>query len=160
MGTFFIFIFTLFLLGLCVITILFILMQRPSEESGMGATLGGGAVTSILGGEGINTLAKITKYCIIFYFCLSLFLSMLHISREKVDRPRNLLEKKVVAEAIVGEASGEIQKDTVPKAEVESVSSTEKLAAETENISVETPRTVDVSEEQNKKAETKNDKMD
>ncbi|MDR2628605.1 MAG: preprotein translocase subunit SecG [Puniceicoccales bacterium] len=108
MSTFFIFIFTLFLLGLCIITVLFIQMQRPSEESGMGATLGGNAVTSILGGEGINTLAKITKYCVALFFCLSFFLSLLYMAREKIDRPQNLLEKKeVVAVATTEEAEAQ-----------------------------------------------------
>ncbi|MDR1366741.1 MAG: preprotein translocase subunit SecG [Puniceicoccales bacterium] len=142
MSAFFIFVFTSFLLVLCAITVLFILMQRPSEESGMGATLGGSAVTSILGGEGVNTLAKITKYCIILYFCLSFFLSLLHMAREKVDRPQNLLEKKEVAAAV----SDEIQKDTAQKAEVESVPSIENFTAETENIPAVTPMAVDVFE--------------
>ncbi|MDR1590602.1 MAG: preprotein translocase subunit SecG [Puniceicoccales bacterium] len=101
MSAFFIFILTSFLLFLCAITVLFILMQRPSEESGMGATLGGSAVTSIFGGEGINTLARITKYCVAIFFTLSFFLSLLHMALEKIDRPQNLLEKKEVVAAAV-----------------------------------------------------------
>jgi protein translocase SecG subunit len=83
-----------------MITVLFILMQRPSEESGMGATLGGGAVTSIFGGEGINTLARITKYCVAVFFFLTFLLSMLHIAFEKGDKPQNLLEKKEIITGI------------------------------------------------------------
>jgi preprotein translocase subunit SecG len=114
MSTFFIFILTSFLLGLSLITILFILMQRPSEESGMGATLGGGAVTSIFGGEGVNTLARITRYCVAIFFFLSLVLSLLHMALEKIDRPQNLLEKKAVVSAVA--VTDNADKTTVPVA--------------------------------------------
>jgi protein translocase SecG subunit len=110
MSAFFIFILTAILLGLCAITILFVLMQRPSEESGLGATLGGGAVTSILGGEGVNTLAKVTKYCVAIFFCLSFILSMLHMALENTNKPRNLLEKKEVAAAEAIQAEKESAK--------------------------------------------------
>jgi preprotein translocase subunit SecG len=96
MSTFFIFFLTSILLGICAFTILLILMQRPSEESGMGATLGGGAATSVFGGEAVNVLAKITKYCTIIFFILSFILSLLHLALEKADRPKNLLEKRAV----------------------------------------------------------------
>jgi preprotein translocase subunit SecG len=112
MSAFFIFILTSSLLGLSMVTVLFILMQRPSEESGMGATLGGGAVTSIFGGEGVNTLARITKYCVALFFFLSLVLSLLHMALEKIDKPRNLLEKKEVTSAIA--ATGDRAKTTAP----------------------------------------------
>jgi protein translocase SecG subunit len=104
---FFIFVLTIFLLALCVITILFILMQRPSEESGMGATLGGNAVTSILGGEGVNTLARITKYCVAIFFGISFLLSLLYMALEKNDRPQNLFEKKEAMAAVVNTETDE-----------------------------------------------------
>jgi preprotein translocase subunit SecG len=104
MSTFFIFFLTSILLGICAFTVLLILMQRPSEESGMGATLGGGAATSVFGGEAVNVLAKITKYCTIIFFTLSFILSLLHLALEKADRPKNLLEKRAVVE---GEAAAE-----------------------------------------------------
>ncbi|MDR2372128.1 MAG: preprotein translocase subunit SecG [Puniceicoccales bacterium] len=100
MSAFFIFVLTTFLLVLCMITILFILMQRPSEESGMGATLGGNAVTSILGGEGVNTLARITKYCVAIFFSVSFILSLLYMALEKDNRPQNLFQKKEVWAAV------------------------------------------------------------
>jgi preprotein translocase subunit SecG len=102
MSTFFIFFLTSILLGVCSFTVLLILMQRPSEESGMGATLGGGAATSVFGGEAVNVLAKITKYCTIIFFILSFILSLLHLSLEKANRPQNLLEKRATVEVEAG----------------------------------------------------------
>ncbi|MDR2806688.1 MAG: preprotein translocase subunit SecG, partial [Puniceicoccales bacterium] len=99
MSIFFIFFLTSILLGICAFTVLLILMQRPSEESGMGATLGGGAATSVFGGEAVNVLAKITKYCVIFFFTLSFILSMLHLALEKTVKSQHLLEKREVAQA-------------------------------------------------------------
>jgi protein translocase SecG subunit len=97
MVSFFIFILTSILLVVCGFAVLLILMQRPSEESGMGATLGGGAATSVFGGEAVNVLAKWTKYAVITFYVLSFVLSLLHMSKETVAKPKNLLEKKAVA---------------------------------------------------------------
>ena len=85
------------MLLVCGFAVLLILMQRPSEESGMGATLGGGAATSVFGGEAVNVLAKWTKYAVITFYVLSFVLSLLHMSKETVAKPKNLLEKKAIA---------------------------------------------------------------
>ncbi|MDR2201102.1 MAG: preprotein translocase subunit SecG [Puniceicoccales bacterium] len=105
MSIFCIFFLTFILLGFCAFTVLLILMQRPSEESGMGATLGGGAATSVFGGEAVNVLAKITKYCVIVFFSLTFTLSMFHLALEKTDKPQNLLQKREVAEVKIEEES-------------------------------------------------------
>lgn len=99
---------TLFLLGICGFVILLILMQRPSEESGMGATLGGGAVTSVFGGEAVNTLAKATKYCVVIFFSLSFLLSLLHMSLEKTVKSQHFLELKAVATETVKEEDPQV----------------------------------------------------
>ena len=104
MSSLFIVLLTLFLLGICGFVILLILMQRPSEESGMGATLGGGAVTSVFGGEAVNTLAKATRYCVIIFFSLSLILALLYMSLEKTVKAKNLLEAKPALEQVTTES--------------------------------------------------------
>ena len=43
--------FTLILIIVCLLLVLVILMQRPNANSGMGASLGGGAAEGIFGGE-------------------------------------------------------------------------------------------------------------
>ena len=94
MVTFFIFVLTAILLLVCVFSVLLILMQRPSEDSGMGAALGGGAATSVFGGEAGNVLARWTKYSVVVFYVLSFILSMLHMSCESVPHAKNFLEKK------------------------------------------------------------------
>ncbi|UPA28513.1 MAG: preprotein translocase subunit SecG [Verrucomicrobiota bacterium] len=104
---------TLFLLGICGFVILLILMQRPSEESGMGATLGGGAVTSVFGGEAVNTLAKATKYCVVIFFLISFLLSLLYMSLEKTVKSQHLLEMKAVVTAEVPQVTSERVQESV-----------------------------------------------
>lgn len=63
-----------------IITVLVILMQRPSANAGMGASLGGGAAESAFGGEAVNVLTKMTNIFIIIFLVLSLglFLGFKH----------------------------------------------------------------------------------
>jgi preprotein translocase subunit SecG len=56
----------------CLLTVLVILMQRPSANAGMGASLGGGAAESAFGGEAGNVLTKATTILIITFLVLSL----------------------------------------------------------------------------------------
>lgn len=56
----------------CIITVLVILMQRPSANAGMGAALGGGAAETAFGGEAGNVLTKMTNIFIIIFLVLSL----------------------------------------------------------------------------------------
>lgn len=57
---------------ICLLTVLVILMQRPSANAGMGASLGGGAAESAFGGEAGNVLTKATTILIISFLVLSL----------------------------------------------------------------------------------------
>ena len=57
-----------------LLTVLIILMQRPSANAGMGAALGGGAAESAFGGEAGNVLTKTTNVFIILFLALSLAL--------------------------------------------------------------------------------------
>lgn len=59
------------LVFVCLITVLVILMQRPSANAGMGAALGGGAAEQAFGGEAGNVLTKATTFLIITFFLLS-----------------------------------------------------------------------------------------
>jgi len=82
MVTFFIILLTIALILTSLFGVLIILMQRPSEDAGMGAALGGGAVTSIFGGEAGNILHRWTIMSTILFFVLSLVLSLLYMARE------------------------------------------------------------------------------
>ena len=60
--------FTLILIIVCLLLVLVILMQRPNANSGMGASLGGGAAEGVFGGEATNVLTKTTvKLCVLFF---------------------------------------------------------------------------------------------
>jgi len=73
----------------CAVTVIFILMQRPNADAGMGASLGGGAAESAFGGETANVLTRVTIKCIVIYFvlCFGLFLGFLYIKNDSVQAP-------------------------------------------------------------------------
>ena len=54
----------------CVLVVLFVLMQRPSANSGMGSALGGATTESVFGGETANVLSKATAIFIALFFLL------------------------------------------------------------------------------------------
>jgi preprotein translocase subunit SecG len=82
MSTFFIIILSIALILISLFSVLIILMQRPSEDAGMGSALGGGAVTSIFGGEAGNVLHRWTIASTILFFIISFILSLLYMARE------------------------------------------------------------------------------
>lgn len=76
-------IFTLILILICVLLVLVILMQRPSADAGMGASLGGGAAESAFGGETGNVLTSVCVKCIVVFFVLTflLFMGNIYVSK-------------------------------------------------------------------------------
>jgi len=55
----------------CVLVVLFILMQKPSANAGMGSALGGATSESVFGGEAASVLSKATVIFISAFFILS-----------------------------------------------------------------------------------------
>lgn len=76
-------VFTLVLILICVLLVLVILMQRPSADAGMGASLGGGAAESAFGGETGNVLTSVCVKCIVVFFVLTflLFMGNIYVSK-------------------------------------------------------------------------------
>lgn len=76
-------IFTLVLCLVCFVLVVFILMQRPSADAGMGASLGGGAAENAFGGETASFLTKISVRCIVIFFVLtfSLFIANIWVKK-------------------------------------------------------------------------------
>jgi preprotein translocase subunit SecG len=70
---------TLTLVCTSVFAVLVILMQKPSANSGMGASLGGGAAESAFGSDATKVLTRWTVGGIAMFFLLSFTLSMVHI---------------------------------------------------------------------------------
>lgn len=54
----------------CVLVVLFVLMQKPSANAGMGSALGGAASESVFGGEAAGILSKATVVFIAAFFIL------------------------------------------------------------------------------------------
>lgn len=53
-----------------VLVVLFVLMQKPSANAGMGSALGGAASESVFGGEAAGVLSKATVVFISAFFIL------------------------------------------------------------------------------------------
>jgi preprotein translocase subunit SecG len=79
MRAFFVFLLTFVLVLASVFVVLVILMQKPSANAGMGASLGGGAAESAFGSDTVRVLTKWTVGGIVVFFVASFLLSMLHI---------------------------------------------------------------------------------
>ncbi len=71
----------LVLIFVCVLAVLFILMQRPSSNAGMGSALGGAATESVFGGETASVLTKTTSVLITLFFLLCIGLYFAFVAR-------------------------------------------------------------------------------
>lgn len=60
----------LVLFFVCALVVLFVLMQRPSANAGMGSALGGATSESVFGGEAAGVLSKATVIFITLFFLL------------------------------------------------------------------------------------------
>lgn len=104
-------IFTFILVLVCILLVLVILMQRPSANAGMGASLGGGMAEGAFGGETGNVLTKMTVKLTVLYFVIStgLYLGYIYTtggsSVDKVATPSisSLVEKKKAEAVKTGE---------------------------------------------------------
>lgn len=76
----------------CLLTVLVILMQRPSANAGMGAALGGGAAESAFGGEAGNVLTKTTNVFIITFLVLSLALFLGFKANKNAGKSGSVIE--------------------------------------------------------------------
>lgn len=123
--------FTLVLIIVCLLLVLVILMQRPNANSGMGASLGGGAAEGVFGGETSNVLTKLTvKLCVLFFvISAGLYLGYVYSSNGKAELPKVPSIVAVVPEstkadtkktspldAVTKEAKPASQKPAVPAA--------------------------------------------
>lgn len=155
MTSFLIVLLSLALTLISLFSVLIILMQRPSEDAGMGSALGGGAVTSIFGGEAGNVLHRWTISSTILFFLLSLLLSLLYMAREGkkevimklISAPKSLAAPAPLPEeeaspaptegGLIEEKSIEERPDaTLPAENFQFVSSKETVSAEAQKDEV------------------------
>ena len=68
------------LIVLCAFMVLIILMQRSKQE-GLGAAFGSGMTESVFGAETSNVLSRLTVWCVVLFFAITLTLSSLYAHR-------------------------------------------------------------------------------
>ena len=61
----------------CGVLILLVLIQLPKKDAGAGLAFGGGAADALFGAGSGNVLTKITKWAVVVFFVLALFLGYL-----------------------------------------------------------------------------------
>lgn len=84
---------TVLLVFLCVFLCFIILLQRPRQDSGMGAALGGGGIAeSAFGAESGNILTKATVWFSVIFFVVgfALYLGFLYRDRRAQEDLRRL----------------------------------------------------------------------
>jgi preprotein translocase subunit SecG len=98
MYSFFAFLLTFILACTSIFVILVILMQKPSANSGMGSSLGGGAVESAFGSDTTKVLTRWTINGIITFFIIAFALSMIriHSSAKKHHETNNINLEKII----------------------------------------------------------------
>jgi preprotein translocase subunit SecG len=77
MASFFVGLLTVFLVINCILLILLVLIQLPKKDAGAGLAFGGGAADALFGAGSGNVLTKVTKWAVIVFFALALFLGYL-----------------------------------------------------------------------------------
>ena len=61
-----------------LLLILLVLVQLPKKDAGAGMAFGGGTADALFGAGSGNALTKITKYAVVVFLLLALFLGYLH----------------------------------------------------------------------------------
>ena len=61
-----------------ILLILLVLVQLPKKDAGAGMAFGGGTADALFGAGSGNALTKITKYAVVVFLLLALFLGYLH----------------------------------------------------------------------------------
>lgn len=95
MSTFLLVLLSIALVLISLFGILVVLMQRPSESSGFGSSLGASAMDSAFGGEASSVLVRATVKCIVLFFIVSMALSLVYIAR--VNQQKHALSDQLPA---------------------------------------------------------------
>lgn len=71
--------------AICLLAVLLVMMQRPSQE-GLGAAFGGGVTDQMFGAQTTNVLQRGTVYMTIAFFAVNLLLSVLIAKSAQKDK--------------------------------------------------------------------------
>jgi len=86
-----------------ILLILLILVQLPKKEAGLGTAFGGGTTDALFGAGAGNVLTKLTKWCTITFFVITMSLSVLNARQARsketnLERNLELLNQKETQE--------------------------------------------------------------
>src|SRR5208337_1473576 len=90
---------TVFLVINCALLILLVLIQLPKKDAGAGLAFGGGAADALFGAGSGNVLTKVTKWAVVIFFVLALFLGYLqdklHNNSDTKDWVKQVQQKQM-----------------------------------------------------------------
>ncbi len=127
-------IFTLILILICVLLVLVILMQRPSADAGMGASLGGGAAESAFGGETGNVLTSVCVKCIVVFFVLTFLLFMGNIYVSKTAENSAASSEVPSLSSVIDEVAEQAVAPAAAQKAAEGEAASKEAAAKTEPV--------------------------
>jgi preprotein translocase subunit SecG len=103
---------TIFLVVNCVLLILLVLIQLPKKDAGAGLAFGGGAADALFGAGSGNVLTKVTKWAVVVFFVLALFLGYfqdkLHSGGGTKEFEKQLQQKQMEMPPITGSQPGSV----------------------------------------------------
>lgn len=109
----------LVLFFVCALVVLFVLMQRPSANAGMGSALGGATSESVFGGEAAGVLSKATVIFITLFFLLCAGLYFGFVAKSSRNDTAETLKMEAVpakpASLVTTDAPAETQTGKVPE---------------------------------------------
>ena len=82
--------------GVSLLIILLVLMQRPKNE-GLGAAFGGGMTDNLFGAQTTNVLQNFTRWLAGIFFSLTLLLSILYAKQASFDAQSDIQRKLLSA---------------------------------------------------------------
>lgn len=98
-----------------VLVVLFVLMQKPSANAGMGSALGGAASESVFGGEAAGVLSKATVIFISAFFILCAVLYFAFLGAQDKGEGQGL---KLEEQAVPATTSAPAAIETAPEAAI------------------------------------------
>lgn len=89
----------------CVLVVLFVLMQKPSANAGLGSALGGATSESVFGGEAASVLSKATVIFIVAFFVLCAVLYLAFLGAQEKGEGQGLELKEATEAPAAAEAA-------------------------------------------------------
>lgn len=120
----------------CALLILLVLIQLPKKEAGLGVAFGGAATDALFGAGAGNAITKLTKWCAVFFFVLSLGIAVADSHYAKAQRDA-ITHQMLKVESGTPSAVDDSAKATTLNAPVAMPDAASKEVAPSQNTSTE-----------------------